>query len=304
MMRLGFDAKRLFHNRTGLGNYSRDLLKGLMNFYSGNEYLLYNPKPKKIDRIPLKNATERLPYNFWHKKFPAIWRSKGIVKQLKKDGVQIFHGLSGELPLGIENTAIKTVVTIHDLIFERYPQYYPVFERKMHHAKFLRAARIADIVVAISEQTKLDIVRYLQIPPEKIRVIYQGCHSAFREKYTAENLEATSQKYALPPKFILNVGTIEPRKNLLTLVKALKQKNIPLVVVGGKTNYFKQVMRFIKANDMSEQVRFLDGITMHTLAKIYQLATIFCYPSHFEGFGIPIIEALYSGTPVITSTGS
>lgn len=303
-MRLGFDAKRLFHNATGLGNYSRDLLRILARFYPEHQYLLFHPKPKSIDWLPLTgNMSEHLPKKFWHRKFKSLWRSKYIVPTLKSSKIDIYHGLSGELPIGIEKTNIKTVVTIHDLIFMRYPAYYSFFDRKIHFLKFRRAARIADKVVAISEQTKRDIIEFLKIPQEKITVIYQGCHEAFKNTHHQKDLNTFAEQKKLPKNFVLYVGTIEPRKNLLALIKALHQTDIPLVVVGKRTAYFKEVQTFIAANEMASQVLFFEGLTMNDLSKLYALATIFCYPSQFEGFGIPIIEALYSGTPVITSKG-
>ena len=304
-MKLGFDAKRLFHNATGLGNYSRDLIRILSQFYPEHQYLLYHPKTKSIDRLPLTNGiSERLPEGFWNKKIKTLWRSKNIVKQLLKDNIQIYHGLSGELPIGIDKTPIKTIVTIHDLIFMRYPKYYSFFDRNIHLRKFQHAVNIADQVVAISEQTKKDIVDFLGVPSNKVCVIYQGCHYSFKKDYTASEMNLFHQKHHLPPQFILYVGTIEPRKNLLSLVKSLYGTDIPLVAVGKKTKYFKRIQTFIESRQMQNQVRFLEGLEMDSLAKLYHRTTIFCYPSLFEGFGIPIIEALYSGTPVITSKGS
>ncbi|MDO5616037.1 MAG: glycosyltransferase family 1 protein, partial [Cruoricaptor ignavus] len=212
------------------------------------------------------------------------------------------HGLSGELPLKWSKQPIKKVVTIHDLIFERYPQYYSWFDRKIHFWKFKKATETADLVIAISEQTKRDIIQFLGTSEEKIKVVYQGCHQSFKEKYSAEQLENIRQKFDLPQRFLLNVGTIEERKNLLNIVKALDKTNIPLVVVGRKTKYYKKVEKAIRDNGV--KVHFLENVSMTELAGIYRLADIFIYPSFFEGFGIPVIEALFSETPVITSNTS
>ena len=162
-MRIGYDAKRLFHNNTGLGNYSRDLIRILTKFYTKNSYLLYNPKKGNRSIDLASNATEILPKGKFWKKFSSFWRQKAIVKQLINDKIEIYHGLSGELPRGIENTKIKTVVTIHDLIFVRYPKLYSFFDRKIHFNKFKYAAETADIVIAISEQTKRDIIKPKEI---------------------------------------------------------------------------------------------------------------------------------------------
>ena len=304
-MILGFDAKRFFHNKTGLGNYSRDLIRILAHYHPENSYLLYNPKPKKIDRIPIdgKIIIENLPETKKDKKFSSIWRLFYICSQIKKDKVELFHGLSGEIPIGLHKTGVKTVVTIHDLIFMRYPNLYSYFDRKIHYYKFKYAAKNADLVIAISEQTKKDIVTYLNINPDKIKVIYQGCAPIFKEEIPNEYLELTRSKYQLPNQFILNVGTIETRKNVLSVIKAIKKIETQLVIIGKKTVYFKEVKNYIAENNLQNKVVFLENVELKELASIYRMASVFIYPSVFEGFGIPIIEALYSKTPVITSKG-
>jgi glycosyltransferase involved in cell wall biosynthesis len=304
-MKLGFDAKRFFHNKTGLGNYSRDLIRILAQFHPENSYLLYNPKPKKIDRILIdgKIIIEHLPETKKDKKFSSVWRLISVCSQIKKEKVDLYHGLSGEIPIGLNNSGVKTVVTIHDLIFMRYPNLYSFFDRKIHYYKFKYAANNADLVIAISEQTKKDIVTYLKINPEKVKVIYQGCAPVFKEEIPTEFIELTRKKYQLPSHFILNVGTIEKRKNVLSVIKAIKEIDTQLVVIGKKTDYFKEVNNYIVENNIQNKVIFLENVELKELASIYRMASVFIYPSVFEGFGIPIIEALYSKTPVITSKG-
>lgn len=303
-MKIGLDAKRLFHNSTGLGNYSRDLVRIMAKFNPENQYFLYHSKIKKIDRIDIDSKIVFEKLFAGSKLLRNFWRLSGIKKDLKIDKIDIFHGLSGEIPRGLKKTNIKTIVTIHDLIFVHYPELYKIIDRKIYFWKFKHAAEQADLVIAISEQTKTDIVNFLKISPDKIKVIYQGCAEIFKEEIAAEVLDDVRAKYNLPEKFILNVGTIEQRKNILSVIKAIEGKNIPLVIIGKKTNYFDEIEAFIKEKDMNSQVVFIKKIPFEDLASIYQLATIFVYPSIFEGFGIPIIEALYSKTPVITSTGS
>jgi len=302
-LNIGFDAKRAFHNGTGLGNYSRDLLRILSKFHPEHNYFLYNPKKAKNLRYRLaENNIEVLPKTKFWKKLSSVWRQKAIVKQLIDDEIEIYHGLSGELPRGIDKTNIKTIVTIHDLIFIRYPKLYSFFDRKIHFIKFKYAAQVADIVIAISEQTKRDIIEFLKINPKKIKVIYQGCANAFKKEFSKDFIIKTQNKFNLPLEFILNVGTIEERKNLLSLVKAIKNIDTKLVVVGGdKSDYAKRVKKYIFDNDLENKVLFLKNVDLEELAVIYKLANLFVYPSVFEGFGIPIIEALYSKTAVITS---
>ena len=301
-MKTGFDAKRYFHNATGLGNYSRSLIAILQKNNPKNNYFLFNLKENKTYKIPedLENVYEINPIGFW-KTFKNLWRQIGVYFIIKKHNFDIFHGLSGELPWFIPKN-VKKIVTIHDLIFLRYPHLYSFFDRKIHFYKFKFAAKKADIVIAISEQTKNDIVEYLKINPDKIKVIYQGCSDVFKQNYTEIQKKELKEKLQLPEKILLNVGTIETRKNLLNIVKAIKGTNIPLVVVGKKTKYFKEeVAPFIEINKMKNQIFFVKDLSREELAILYQLANIFIYPSIFEGFGIPIIEAMYSKTPVITS---
>lgn len=299
-MKIAFDAKRFFHNTSGLGNYSRDLVRILSEYEPENEYLLLNKN--KSERG--KDILDRSNVKFIPTSKGKFSRQFKMGKDAQKQNADIFHGLSGELPLKWDKKPIKKIVTIHDLIFVRYPQYYSFFDRKIHFWKFKKAADMADKIIAISEQTKRDIIDYLKVPETKIEVIYQGCHKAFKEEQSPELIKETKEKFNLPERFILNVGTIEDRKNLLNVVKAINGTNIPLVVVGRKTKYYQKIESFLKKNKMEKQVLFLEGVSMDELAAIYKLADIFVYPSFFEGFGIPIIEALFSKTVVVTSNTS
>lgn len=302
-MNIGFEAKRVFHNKTGLGNYSRDLVRVLATYFPENYYFLYNPKEYKKALFVSNNINvfEKNPISKFNKKFKNIWRQKTVVKDLVKDDVKIYHGLSGELPSGLEKKGIKSIVTIHDLIFVRYPNLYSFFDRKIHFYKFKKAAERADLVIAISEQTKKDIISYLHIDANKIKVVYQGCQDVFKKNYSDNEKQLVTQKFNLPETFVLNVGTIEERKNALTIVKAIKNLNVDLILIGKQTDYTQKIHEYISENKLEKRVHFLKGLSSEELAITYQLASVFVYPSIFEGFGIPIIEALYSQTPVITN---
>ncbi len=302
-MNIGFDAKRIFHNKTGLGNYSRDLVRILSTYFPENTYSLYNPKKSKEILFTTNSlvVSEKLPVFPFYQKFYNLWRQKGIVTDLIADKIEIFHGLSGEIPLGLAKNNVKSVVTIHDLIFMRYPNLYSFWDRKIHYYKFKKAAKNANLVIAISEQTKADIITYLKIPATKIQVIYQGCQDVFKQNFSTQEMEGVSVKYNLPKQFILNVGTIEERKNALLIVKAIKDIDTKLVLIGKQTAYSKKIKEYAKKHNLQDRIVFLSGLSSKELAITYQLATVFVYPSIFEGFGIPIIEALFSKTPVITT---
>jgi len=304
-MKIGFDGKRAANNLTGLGNYSRSLIEALANQFPQNQYLVYTPKvksAKQIDNFFTKEHIKlKVPQNG-----TILWRSLNILKDLVKDEVQIFHGLSHEIPFAIEHTRIKSIVTMHDLIFLRFPQYYKFIDRKLYEWKSKSACKRADKIIAISEKTKSDIIELYGVQPDKIKVIYQSCDDIFKNPFEDSTLKRISLTYKLPEKFILNVGTIEERKNLRLIVSALKNvdEEYKLVVIGKKTSYFKSVEKEIEILGLYHRVIFLENIPFADLPGIYQLAKVFVYPSFYEGFGIPIIEALYSGVPTIAATGS
>lgn len=301
-MNIGYEAKRIFHNTTGLGNYSRDLVKILSTYYPENSYKLYNPKPGKNSLFtPVAPVEEKLPSKLKDRFFNKYWRRKNVIKDLERDNIQIFHGLSGEIPIGLHKKNIKSVVTIHDLIFLRYPEFYTRLDRSIYKKKFRHAASEADVIIAVSEQTKRDIVTFLDVEESKITVIYQGCQKEYKKLYSPEVIQKTLKKFQLPQDYILNVGTVESRKNVLSAVKAIKDIDTHLVIVGSLTSYGKKVQEYIKAEKLEEKITFLKGLSTYELAILYQGATLFIYPSIFEGFGIPIIEALFSKTPVITT---
>jgi glycosyltransferase involved in cell wall biosynthesis len=304
MIKIGFDAKRYFHNKTGLGNYSRDLVRIMAQYYPENQYFLFNPKPGAPNsQTLLPSITSVVPKGFWLK-MGALWRTFGLKSDIVRLQIDIYHGLSGELPFGLKSKATKTVVTIHDLIFMRYPKLYSALDRWIYFRKSKWAAENADKIIAISEQTKQDIIEFLKVDPNKISVVYQGCANAFKQEYSKEEISAVYEKYNLPDSYILNVGTVEPRKNALNIIKAIQHIDTNLVIVGRKTYpYQNEIDKFIGENKLEKKVNYLQGLTLTELAILYQNATIFVYPSVFEGFGIPIIEALYSKVPVITTAG-
>jgi len=317
-MNIGFDAKRAFHNQTGLGHYSRTLIHSLAKFYPGHQYFLFNPRRSSLFQFEEEDIHEILPDHFPANLFTAAWRSSWVKKDLKKLKIDLYHGLSHEIPIGIQKSNIRSVVTIHDLIHERYPGQYNSIDVKIYNKKFRYACQHADKIIAISEQTKKDILEFYKTPVEKIAVTYQSCSPSFGELLPETQKRIIQLKYELPPKFFLYVGSIIERKNLLNLCKAVfilrNESETPLVVIGDGGKYKQQVKDFIKQNDLEKKIIFLSerssAISSKTfqsgedLPAIYQSATAMIYPSFFEGFGIPVLEALWSRLPVITSNVS
>jgi glycosyltransferase involved in cell wall biosynthesis len=304
-MRIGFDAKRAYFNYSGLGNYSRNTIRYLSHKFPDNEFYLYIPKKKnQIPNGALNNHTLVYPQTWKGRNFSSLWRSYWLGKQLVRDGIELYHGLSNEIPFDIIKNHVPSVVTIHDLIFLRYPEWYKPVDRKIYGRKAKFSCTNADRVIAISEQTRSDIIHYFRTPEEKIDVVYQGCDPDFYEQWTEAEKQKLKQRYHLPASYLLYVGTIEPRKNLLQVIKARHRGklDIPLIVIGRSTSYIKLIHEYIAENSL-KNITFLQDVPNEDLPGIYQMADAFIYPSRFEGFGIPILEALFSRTPVITSTG-
>jgi glycosyltransferase involved in cell wall biosynthesis len=304
-MRIGFDAKRAFLNKSGLGSYSRNLITALLRRYPENEYFLYTPGIGSALFSPLSSRIHlRTPQSFIYKFLRSYWRSYSLSQQLINDNIDIYHGLSHEIPFRFPADKIKPIVTIHDLIFMRFPEWYNLTDRLIYEQKFRYACQTSSRIIAISRQTASDITELFGIPSEKIDVIYQGCNPAFYIPLSADEKKNIRLKYGIPEQYILYIGTIEERKNLLTLIKAMHSGGIklPLIAIGKPTSYMRRIHSFITRHKL-HAVKFLNEIDNNHLPAFYQMASVFVYPSFYEGFGIPILEALASGTPVVTSTG-
>ena len=301
-MRIGFDAKRAFLNASGLGNYSRNTINALYHYSENNQFVLYTPEIKDELFENYQQFEVHSPESSLAKMFKTVWRSNNA-NLLKKHQIDIFHGLSNGLPHGIHKTKVPAVVTIHDLIFIRFPEFYKTIDRKIYFNKVKYACSSAKKIIAISEQTKEDIIRFFDVDPGKIEVVYQSVAHVFFEEEKAEILRS---KYNLSKQFILSVGTLEPRKNQLAILKALQsEKNdTQIVFIGKSTSYIKKMIDFINTNNLSSQVKFLNNIPENDLASFYKQACCMVYISHFEGFGLPVIESMASGCPVITSNVS
>ena len=308
-MRIGFDAKRAAQNATGLGNYSRFVIRILKNHFPEDEQVLYVPNPKKTQHLDkaASNTDPRFPQGIWQR-LRSIWRVWGVTSDLKRDRIDLFHGLSNELPLNIRKAGCRSVVTIHDLIFLHYPKYYHLIDRKIYDFKFRLACRNADRVIAVSEFTKREIMKYYGTPEAKIDVVYQGCDPAFAAPVSKEKLDDVALRYSLPRQFILYVGSIEERKNLMLVAKAIASRpsafSHKIVAVGKRTPYVDEIRKYLKANGIADRMLFFHKVPFADLPSFYRLADAFAYPSRIEGFGIPMLEAISSGLPAIGCTGS
>ena len=304
-MIVGLDAKRIVRNGTGLGSYGRTLVNDLIRRGDDNMQLrLYAPDEGR-DELREQIIGDGCAQFCYPKGRPsalrkAWWRSRGVVKDLVRDGVTVYHGLSGELPTGLRQAGIRGIVTIHDLIFLRHPEYYHWVDTKLYAWKFRQALREADHIIAISERTRQDIVELGGDEyADRITVIYQSFAPRFSTSVRSEKRMEVRQRYKLPQRYVLSVGTIERRKNLLLAAEAVEllPQDIHLVAVGRQTEYAKEL-------PADERIHLLSGVPDEDLAAIYAQAGAFVYPSRYEGFGIPIIEAIAAGLPVVACTGS
>jgi glycosyltransferase involved in cell wall biosynthesis len=304
MLRIGFDAKRLFNNATGLGNYSRTLVKGLREEFPQHAYHLFSP------RIRRAAETEYFFGPGFKRRSPAavpgpIWRSFLLRCDIADAAIDIYHGLSNELPFGIDASGTCAVVTIHDLLFHFYPEDYSWIDRRIYEAKFRYACAKAHRIIAVSESTRRDLMERYGVAEEKIAVVYQACDERFRREIGEAELGAVRSRYGLPAQYLLYVGTVNRRKNLLSLVKAMElvkgSSRLPLVAVGRGGEYKREVQKYVSDRGLADVVRFAPPVDPADLPAVYRRAKIVILPSRYEGFGLPIVEALASRVPVITS---
>jgi len=290
-MKIGFDAKRYYHNHTGLGNYSRAIIKGLQALYPNDDYLLYDEK--------------------------TFSRTFKLGRKAARDGCTLFHGLSNELPSDILKSGVRSILTFHDAAWRTYPQMYHWLDRQIYDFKYGRSCHVANHVIAISESTKKDIIRFYDIPEVKISVIYQPVQDLFykplsqeeADKLIADAVVSGMISSSLPQDFILNVGSINSRKNLLGLVQALElipaEQRPPLLVVGNGREYKQDVLNYIAKHHLEQYVRIETRVSDNkVLQALYSKALLMAYPSHYEGFGLPVVEAALQKCPILTSNVS
>lgn len=308
-MKIGFDAKRALNNSTGLGNHARILLNGLQQYFPEHSYQLYTPKAQDRWLHELDGDFElHFPQAMLYKTVPALWRSYGVVNDLRKYRVDVFHGLSNEIPYKVHETVRGTVVTIHDLIFLKHTEQYPYWDRKIYEQKTRYAAKHADKVIAVSNETKADLINFYNVPEEKIEVIYQAVDHRFEQPVAEIHIQNIRVKFHLPEKYILNVGSFFPRKNQAALIRAFNlvkdETDADLVLVGNGGFMVDSIKQLVAELNLINRVYFVTNISNQDLPALYAGASLFVFPSLYEGFGAPVLEALWQKVPVITTEQS
>lgn len=306
-MNIGFDAKKAIVNLTGIGNYSRRVIEALSREYPSAGLYLFGPRKKPVAPIiETPDIHFVYPPAFGGKLTYELWRNRFLRGDLQRNGIDVYHGLSNEIPTGLDRCRTRTVVTIHDLIFLTRPETFKPGMRLKLRKKTLYACRHADRIIAVSRRTADDIIRLYGIDPSRIDIVYQSIDPVFFTPFSDRTKADVAARYSLPEKFVLCVGTIEQRKNQELIIKALPliDSNIQAVIAGRSTPYQQQLKDMATDLGVADRVHFINGLPNDDLPAVYQLAAVFCLPSVYEGFGLPVAEALASRVPVIAATGS
>lgn len=307
-IRIGINIRFIQTTISGIGKYVLELMKGLAQIDNENKYDLYEYSHTKVlHPIEKKNFSYVIPtFNTKIRSFRIFLEQFLFTMFIKKQKLDVFHGPSFMLPI-FKPLKTKCVITVHDLTFLRYQESF-TFETKLYYKIFFkRSINNADMIIADSQATKDDLMLYFHVPKNKIKVIYLGVDKAFTPVADKFHIAKVQKKYALPKKFFLFTGLLSPRKNIEGVLRAFNSLNIDLykeyhfVIVGGKGWLYDPIFKYVEKHNLKERVHFTGYIDAGDLPVFYTLAEALVFPSFYEGFGLPILEAMACGCPVITS---
>ncbi|HEX9077141.1 MAG TPA: glycosyltransferase family 1 protein [Anaerolineae bacterium] len=309
-MRIGFDVSPTVHRHAGLGRYAHELLLALTRIDSQDQYTAFHNRAARDESVP--PPLDRLP----RRVIPLSakpWRMSVLLADwfhIPMDrwipGLDLFHGTDHLLPTFRHS---ETVFTLHDLIFHFFPEYHLPLNRAFLSLMLPRFLRRAGAIIAVSECTKRDAVQIYNIPPDKISVIYEGVNPALHPVHDANLIRQTRARYAKNGPFICFLSTIEPRKNIPALIDALRivrSHGFPhrLVIAGRKGWLYKSVFDHVRQTGMQDAVEFTDYVPNDDLPPLLAACDAFVFPSLYEGFGLPPLEAMACGAPVVCSNTS
>jgi glycosyltransferase involved in cell wall biosynthesis len=302
-VRIGIDARKM--HDFGIGTYIRNLLRHLARIDQTSEYvLLCRPE----DHAALSEVGPNFRPVAESAANYSLEEQLRIPIALSREGITVFHAPHYVLPPLVR---CRSVVTIHDCIHLMFPQYLPSRLALTYARKSIQyAARRATRVMTVSESSKRDILRFVDAPPDKIDVIYNAHDERFGVEPREEDVVRVAERYQLRDEFVLYAGNVKPHKNLERLIKAfhlVRQRgldHLKLVMIGDEISKYAALRRAVHMHQLHKYVRFLGYMPEETLAVMYRLAGVFVFPSLYEGFGLPPLEAMASGTPVVTSNVS
>ena len=299
-MRVAFDGTTLRPGRTGVGYYTEHLLQHLAAEGPEDDIIVLSNRPVETTR-PLPSHV-RVVTSGW--RLPRIvWMQSQAPRLLERLQPDVVHFTNGIVPMA---SPVPVVVTIHDMSLTLYPGYHPPRRVLLNRPLVNLAARRADAIITVSESSKRDIVRSYGLSPERVHVVHEAAAPAFRPIHDLGELTRVRRQYGLADRFILYVGTIEPRKNLPKLIEAFARRRRrgdlthQLVCVGPYGWLSRDIEALLDRLQVNDSVLFTGYVPFHDLAALYNLAEMFVFPSIYEGFGLPVIEAMACGTPVIT----
>lgn len=292
------------YRSAGVSGYIRQLLAHLPAAAPDLHFTAFTPDVD-LDAAP---GLQQRRSTRWDTQRPLrriLWEQAALPLLARQARLDLLHGAVNVNPA---LSPCPTVVTVHDLSFMRYPQAFPPMQRAYLHSQVRRSVRAARRVIAVSQATRQDVIDLFGAPPDRIDVVYNGVDASFCPAPAGE-VEAFRRRAGLPDRFILHLGTLEPRKNLVRLVQAFAQVRgqdagrpaVKLVLAGGKGWDYDAIFAEVARQGLEQEVLFPGYVPDEELAWWYRAAALFVYPSLLEGFGLPVLEAMACGAPVVTS---